>query len=270
MPSTWCSQSVSVALSPPTTRSGPLGRSKLWAGFFDGEACEIRPTPKRAWRLYLAITEILRKPNMSSKQLEDIIGHHTPLSLLRRPLLAAMRAVYAFAQREYRRPRPLWSSVLRELRWMRSLLPIVVCDQRAKVATRVMASDASLDGWGLWSAMRRRAPSRSYSGIASSGASGMSECVPSGRGSRSRMRGWGRTHAARRVSFQRERLCPPFQLCGVDCLTASGPLCLRALGDSESTSQCWKPEQHSQRSLTLLSSGMPRGRSCAVSSTTWP
>lgn len=116
---------------------------------FDGEASEFRPTLKRAWRLYLAIAEILRKPHMSSKQLEVIIGYYTFLSLLRRPLLAAMRAVHSCAQREYRRPCPLWSSVLRELRWMRSLLPIAVCDQRAKVAMRVMASDASLDGQGV-------------------------------------------------------------------------------------------------------------------------
>ena len=120
---------------------------------FDGEKSEIRPTAKRVWRFYLAIDYVLAHPQLSSKQLEVLIGHFTFLALLRRPLLSIMLSVYAFIQKDYRRPRLLWPSIIRELRWMRATCPLIVCHLAAPVSGRVVASDASLDGQGVTVAM---------------------------------------------------------------------------------------------------------------------
>ena len=87
--------------------------------------------------------------NMSSRQLEVIVGYFTFLSLIRRPMLSLMRSVYAYIKKDFARPRRLWASVQRELRWMASLAPLLVCDLSLQALSRVCCSDASLDGAGV-------------------------------------------------------------------------------------------------------------------------
>ena len=90
-----------------------------WA--FDGKRCEIRPTATRVWRFYLALEHVvMTNPYLNRKQLEVLVGHFTFLALLRRPLLSITHAVYSYIQKGFVRPRRIWPSVLRELRWMRS------------------------------------------------------------------------------------------------------------------------------------------------------
>ena len=118
-----------------------------WA--FDGKERMLRPTPRRVWRLVIALRYILQHPYLSSKQLEVIIGHFTFLALIRRPMFSIMRSVYAFVKKDFARPRRLWPSIERELRWMASLAPLLVCDLSLPPLSRVCCSDASLDGAGV-------------------------------------------------------------------------------------------------------------------------
>ena len=55
---------------------------------------------------------------------------YTFLALLRRPALAAVHACYAFIHKMGTKAAPLWPAVCRELRWMRSLIPLLRRDLR--------------------------------------------------------------------------------------------------------------------------------------------
>ncbi len=138
------------SLGLPAHEESRGGRQLTAVGWCsDGVKSVMRPSAKRVWKLYLAIDDVLNHPTMSSKQLEVLVGHYTFLALVRRPLLAFMLSVYAIIQKDYRRPRQLWPSIIRELRWMRATCPLILCDLAAPVLCRVMVSDASLDGQGV-------------------------------------------------------------------------------------------------------------------------
>lgn len=115
---------------------------------FNGVSKQIVPTARHAWRLHGALSVVLQSPRLRSDQLQVLVGHFTFLALLGRPLLATMQAVYAFCLKGYRRPQPLWDSVLRELRWMRDLIPLCFADLARPATPLVAATDASLDAQG--------------------------------------------------------------------------------------------------------------------------
>ena len=109
----------------------------------------ITPKGKRRWRLYYAISQALTFKMLTSRQLSAILGHFTFQGLLRRELLSTMRACYVFIQKDFHRPSRLWTSVVRELTWMRSSLMFVEHDMSLPWSGEVFCYDASPWGCGV-------------------------------------------------------------------------------------------------------------------------
>ena len=101
------------------------------------------------WRLYKALTAILERPFITSKQMEVIIGHFTFIALCRRPLLSVMHAVYRFASAGVLRRQKLSTVAVRELTWMRDLHRLCFASLGRPPSPLVTASDASFDGQGV-------------------------------------------------------------------------------------------------------------------------
>jgi hypothetical protein len=107
------------------------------------------PSRLRLWRLRLGIQEVLRRPRVSGRVIEIIVGHLTFVGLLRREFLAVFGAVYAFVSQNREREVALWPAVRRELRWASSLLPLLRRDLGAAWSDTVCVSDASPWGRGV-------------------------------------------------------------------------------------------------------------------------
>lgn len=116
---------------------------------FDSEKPHVTMTPRRLWKLKLAINELLRQGWGSGQLVERIVGHCTFAALLRRELLSCFQAVYVFIRKRYHVHGRLWPEVARELRWVSSLLPLVHRDLSAQWSPHVFAVDASTWGRGV-------------------------------------------------------------------------------------------------------------------------
>ena len=86
---------------------------------------------------------------MNGKTLEKILGHIIWATLLRRECLSILRACYAYVSRCYHENGLLWPSVLRELRQISSVLPLLYCNMAQPWYMTVSASDASESGYGV-------------------------------------------------------------------------------------------------------------------------
>ena len=106
----------------------------------------VSPKGDRRWRLYHALSFVMKKGRVNSKQLAIIVGHFTYSCMLRRELLSLMRACYTFITAEYKSPRRIWPSVRRELLWIQSLLCLVECDLHRPWSSETYVFDAS--PWG--------------------------------------------------------------------------------------------------------------------------
>ncbi|CAK0796418.1 unnamed protein product, partial [Prorocentrum cordatum] len=80
---------------------------------------------RRLWRLYGALEHLLssRRVKVSGQELERLIGHIVAALMVRREGLALLHSSYEFVQASYTKRQPLWKSVLRELGWVKALLP---------------------------------------------------------------------------------------------------------------------------------------------------
>ena len=123
--------------------------------FIDGRRGRgiVRPTWARLSRVVAACEFMSRRPKVSSRQLERLVGRITYLSLLYRPLLSLLNAVYAFIRNEFIRPTRLWKSVARELWHMRCLLPFARTSLTLSSHPIVFATDASSTGMSVVSAV---------------------------------------------------------------------------------------------------------------------
>ena len=92
---------------------------------------------------------MVRKPCLSGKELEKIIGHLIHIFLLYRPLLSIFRSCYEFIRFSYLRRVRLWPCVQRELEIAMSLLPLVRANLRLSYDPVVSISDACLSGFAV-------------------------------------------------------------------------------------------------------------------------
>lgn len=106
----------------------------------------VVPKGRRAWRLVLACQDLLDRRVCSGRQLGRLVGHFVSLGLLRRESLCCLSAVYAFQQKYDLVSCELWPSVLREVRWLKSLVPFLVHEYALPVRSMVLTCDAS--HWG--------------------------------------------------------------------------------------------------------------------------
>ena len=132
-----------VAKQTPEPRGETLG----WS--FDSDRPHVTMTPRRLWKLKLAVDELLRQGWGSGQLVERIVGHCTLASLLRRELLSCFQAVYVFVRKRYHVHGRLWPEVVRELRWISSLLPLCHRNLGAEWSPNIFAVDASTWGRGV-------------------------------------------------------------------------------------------------------------------------
>ena len=104
---------------------------------------------ERTWRLRLGIQHLLRVRQCSGQQLERILGHITWACLLRPETQAIISSCYVFIRPSYSKVAFMWGSVLRELRQVSALLPLMHADIGAEWDERVIVSDASDYGYGV-------------------------------------------------------------------------------------------------------------------------
>eukprot|EP00959_Pyramimonas_sp_CCMP1952_P105595 2207838-Pyramimonas_sp.AAC.1 len=71
------------------------------------------------------------------------------MALVKRETLCCLNAVYAFVAKHPEDSAPFWPSVARELRWIQSLLPLLVHDLAKPFSPRAPACDASMCGKGV-------------------------------------------------------------------------------------------------------------------------
>eukprot|EP00973_Karenia_brevis_P095719 12428786-Karenia_brevis.AAC.1 len=117
--------------------------------YFDGINHIVKVTSKRTWRLRLAFDFILSCKTISGSSLEAIVGHFTWSCLVRREALSILDATYKFISQHRSAPAPIWSSVRTELRWARSVLPLLFSDIGQPWSPLVTATDASDLGFGV-------------------------------------------------------------------------------------------------------------------------
>ena len=116
---------------------------------FHREAQLIKPKSRRLWRLWYALDHALVRGQLSGHQLHRLVGHYISMGLIRRECLAVVNSCYAFCQAHPDHTNPLWPSVMRELRWMRSLIPYMMHRLVRPIMDRVLAFDASEWGKGV-------------------------------------------------------------------------------------------------------------------------
>ena len=111
--------------------------------------CVVKPSAKRVWKYYQALTGVLAGRHMNSKDLSVVMGHLTFVWCIDRCFLGIGRACFDFISQGFKQRRRLWPAVLRELRWARDTLFFVQSPLRRPWSRDVQAIDASPWGAGV-------------------------------------------------------------------------------------------------------------------------
>ncbi|CAE7196525.1 AMY1.1, partial [Symbiodinium necroappetens] len=112
----------------------------------DGKRGLVTPIPERLHRVVVCFRWFARRPRVSTKAVQQLLGHAVHFMMVRRELLSTMRGLYDFVQRMGAGKHRLWSSAAREARWISNLLRVCSTDLTRPWSERVSASDASLSG----------------------------------------------------------------------------------------------------------------------------
>ncbi|CAK0879867.1 unnamed protein product, partial [Prorocentrum cordatum] len=124
------------------------GGGETLGRMLDGRQLETRVTEMRRWRIDGAFRWALRRRRLSGKQLERLVGHATFVSLLDHTALNVFNACYAFIHRCGDSMAVAWPTVRHELQAFIGLLPLVRAPWDLPWCETVVATDASLEGWG--------------------------------------------------------------------------------------------------------------------------
>ena len=112
----------------------------------DGKSGIISPIPERLDKILAAFRFLARRPKISGRSLERLLGHAMHICLLRRELLSIFRSLYDFIYGSYFKRQRLWKSAAREAGWCSCLLKLCTVDMKRPQSSLVTASDASLSG----------------------------------------------------------------------------------------------------------------------------
>lgn len=102
--------------------------------------------------IYRTIT-LLDQLECTSHQLSIIVGHWTWYLLLKRSMLSILRCTYRFITifSNTDETKLIWTSIRRELLLVSSLAPLIQVEMNIKLCNRVIATDASMYGYGVMS-----------------------------------------------------------------------------------------------------------------------
>ena len=112
----------------------------------DGRRGTVTPIPDRLSRVIQCCQWLARRPRVTTKAVQKILGHCVHFMMLNRGLLSIMRSLYDFVQRSGPGRHRLWTNAAREAGWLAQLLRICSADLTKPWSERVTASDASLSG----------------------------------------------------------------------------------------------------------------------------
>ena len=112
----------------------------------DGEAGEVQPIPSRRDKVRLSLLWLAKRPKITGKAIERIIGHCVHLFMLRRDLLSIFRSVYDFKIAHYDKPCKLWRTAAEECRIAAALILTCSANLRKSWDNTITVSDASLSG----------------------------------------------------------------------------------------------------------------------------
>ena len=112
----------------------------------DGKSGSVLPIADRVAKVIAAFKWLARRPKVTGRVVEKLIGHAVHFMLLRREMLSVFRSSYDFVGASYQRRCRLWKSVAKEAEWAANLLHICSANLKRSWSTVVTASDASLSG----------------------------------------------------------------------------------------------------------------------------
>lgn len=116
-------------------------------GFFiDGLNGVICPIPERLDKIRKVFSWMSRRPRVSGRAVERLIGHAVHICLLRRELLSIFRTLYDFVYANYNNKTKLWATAAKEARWASELLILCSVNIRKGWSQDITSSDASLSG----------------------------------------------------------------------------------------------------------------------------
>ncbi|CAK0904200.1 unnamed protein product, partial [Prorocentrum cordatum] len=139
-----------VAAGPPTHEAqGSVGGDALGWHFTEGGRCSM--SLRTARRLRQAPLRVVKLGRASGREMSALLGHFTTRGLIRREVLSASQACFAFAQQFKSGRGQLWPSVRRELRWMASPVFVAARELGAPWCSRARVFDASEWGCGVMS-----------------------------------------------------------------------------------------------------------------------
>ena len=113
------------------------------------DQCRARPKSRRAWRLWFAIHEVLKRHRLHGRMLQVLLGHLVHHFQLAKPALSILSACYRFVADHWFHRAPIWSSVKRELRQCLGVLFIVEYNMSARTCCEVHLGDSSDMGYSL-------------------------------------------------------------------------------------------------------------------------
>ena len=116
---------------------------------FDGVRRRFRVRRARAWRLRLALQELLRRGSCTGDMMEVLLGHMTWLGMLRRESLSILNDCYRFMTEHRSKAGKFPSRVRWELKVFRDIIPLLVADAAAEWHPSLVATDASPYGLGV-------------------------------------------------------------------------------------------------------------------------
>jgi hypothetical protein len=116
---------------------------------FDGTRHTVGVRPAKLLHLQMETERLIESGQVTGVELSSLLGKWTWACLAARPALSVFQSVYRFVKFAGSRSFQLWRSVIRELRVISGLAPLLFTHLSAPVFRRVLATDASSVGLGV-------------------------------------------------------------------------------------------------------------------------
>ncbi|CAK0813206.1 unnamed protein product [Prorocentrum cordatum] len=122
--------------------------SKALGTHIDLEGLRVSLAPARLWKVRQGVLYALSCRKLSGRVWEVLLGHLTFCALINRSMMSVFRSIYAFINKYYATPMPLWDTARQEMLTAASLLFLMDASWTLPWSPGVVATDASEEGFG--------------------------------------------------------------------------------------------------------------------------
>ncbi|CAK0882805.1 unnamed protein product, partial [Prorocentrum cordatum] len=122
--------------------------SKALGTHIDLEGLRVSLAPARLWKVRQGVLYALSCRKLSGRVWEVLLGHLTFCALINRSMMSVFRSIYAFINKYYATPMPLWDTARQEMLTAASLLFLMDASWALPWPPGVVATDASEEGFG--------------------------------------------------------------------------------------------------------------------------